>query len=188
MQDFTIHDVLDAVRSSVEYIGRTRGRCLRSEELEDLSQEIVYKVLKYIDSFNPEKSSLRTWVARISENCFKDTLRGFIRRQQTFTSYTREDMDGEYFLPAVEFAPGGQEADRELESAQSIERIEKTIDGLEENRRDLVSLLKEDMKPGKMAELIGCPPQTVYSLLHSARKALRKKLGGAFLAEYGIAS
>jgi RNA polymerase sigma-70 factor (ECF subfamily) len=156
-------------------------------DLEDLSQDIVYKVLKYIDSFNPGKSSLRTWVARISDNCFKDALRVFIRRQQTFTSYMREGMDGEYILPAVEFAPGGPEADAEIESAQSIERIEKAIDGLEEKRRHIVSLLEKDMKPGKMAELIGCPPETVYSSLHSARKVLRKKLGRDFLAEYGVA-
>ena len=188
MQNSTILEILDAVRSRVAFLGYTKGRCLCEDDLEDLSQDIILKVLKYIDSYNPEKSSLRTWVARITDNCFKDALGDFIRRRQTFTPYTREGADGEYILPTAELAPECWQSDSEIETDQCMERIYAAVESLGVNQRRVISLLDEGVKPGRMTELIGCAPQDVYNWLFRGRNALSKKLGKVFLSEYGIAS
>lgn len=44
------------------------------------------------------------------------------------------------------------------------------------------------MKPKKMAEQIGCTADAAATLLHRARKTLKRMLGTRFLAEYGIAA
>ena len=188
MQNSTILEILDAVRSRVAFLGYTKGRCLSEDDLEDLSQDIILKVLKYIDSYNPEKSSLRTWVARITDNCFKDVLGDFIRRRQTFTPYTREGADGEYILPTAELAPECWQSDSGIETDQCMAYIADAVGSLGVNQSRVISLLEEGIKPNRMAELIGCTPQDVYNWLCRGRKALGKKLGKCFLSEYGIAS
>lgn len=182
-------EIFNSVRCSVEIYGKANGYLLNAEDLEDLFQDAILKALKYSKSFNPAKSQAKTWASKIAGNCQKDAYKGLIKRYSTFQPYESRNWDGDEYIDSyVEFASGGDKADREVESNEALERIQNAIDSLHESARLIISLQLEGMKPKKMAEFIGCSADAASVLLCRARKALKKALGKAFLAEYGIVS
>lgn len=182
-------DIFETVRKSVEIYGVEGGGHLSEEDLEDLFQDTVLRILKYCKSFDPAKSSARTWASRIAGNCQKDAYMDVIRRQATFSPYTAQKQNGfEYILPAVRKADGGCHADSETESSESLEQISDAIVSLNENLRNAISLRLDGHTPKEIAELTGSTPGAAATLLCRARKSLRMKLGQDFLGDYGFAA
>ena len=184
-------EIFDSIRKSVEVFGKSKGRVLSAQDLEDIFQDSVYKALKYSASYNPAKSQPQTWGSRIARNCYVDAVQRNVKEQKWVSSLTVYDKDGkEIDQDSIsEYAADGcYDADSETESHEALNRIEMAIDSLSENYRFILSLQRKGMKPKKMAEEIGCPAGVVYTLLCRARKALKEELGWEFLAEYGIPS
>lgn len=182
-------EIFDAIRASVENYGKTRGRLLDAEDLEDLFQDSVLKALKYCGKFDPSKAQVKTWASRIAENGQKDAFKRVIKRRVASEPLEACNWDGdEYIDPHVMVAAGGCGAESEVESSEAMERILRAIDSLNENQRFILSLHRDGMKPRDMAELIGCTADAAATLLCRARKALKRALGRTFLAEYGIAA
>ena len=183
-------EIFESVRKSVEIYGKTAGRCLGPEALEDLFQDAVEKVLKYRDSYDPAKSKVTTWVNRIVANCQADAFRKYMRRSTHFVPIVCRDRKGdEYINPMAESAGAGFEAWQQAEMNEADELITKATDSLNENYRFAINLQREGLKPKQMAEIIGCTPDAAATLLCRARKALRKELGRNSPDDnYGIAA
>jgi RNA polymerase sigma factor (sigma-70 family) len=182
-------EIFDAMRTSVEIYGKTGGRLLTAEDLEDLFQDSILKALKYGGTFDSSKAQLKTWACRIAENARKDAVRKAFRRRVAFEPLESQNRDGDEYIDSdIELAAGGYGADYEVESSEALERIQRAIDSLNENHRFILSLQLDGMKPRHMAELIGCTADAAATLLFRARQALKKALGRTFLAEYGIAA
>ena len=50
------------------------------EDIEDMANEAIMKAWRSIDSYDPTKAKLSTWVSRIAVNCVKDTVGYRMRR------------------------------------------------------------------------------------------------------------
>ena len=113
-----------------------------------------------------------------------------MRRLDTFDPLESVNTKGdEYIDSGIEFAAGGYGADREIESKESVNRINSVVDSLPENQGYILSLsMNEGFKPRHMAEEIGCSAGAASTLLCRARKAVAKGLGRDFLAENGFAA
>ena len=182
-------EIFDAVRKSVEIYGKTGGRLLAAEDLEDLFQGSILKALKYRGSFDPSKARIKTWASRIAENVQRDAFKKIITHHTAYEPLESRNRDGDgYIDPKFELAAGGCGADCEVESGEAMERIRRAIDSLNENQRFILSLHLDGLKPRHMAERIGCTADAAATLLCRARKALKGALGRTFLAEYGIAA
>ena len=183
-------EIFESVRKSVEIYGKTGGRDLSAEELEDLFQDSILKALKYCGAFDASKSQAKTWAGRIAFNAQRDAFREHNKHVARFVrprGYRSEDeeIDNSSFFDNLH---GGYSADRGVEGSEAMDRIENAIGSLNENYQFIISLQLEGLKPKKMAELIGCTADAASTLLCRARKALKKVLGSSFLAEYGIAA
>lgn len=189
------NEIFDGIRKSVEVYGNTNGGELSAQDLEDIFQNSAYKALRYAGSFNPAKegkrASAKTYGSRIAQNCCKDAIQRYKRDQSMFTPFTTLNQDGDEIdedYNEAYAADGCYAADYEMESNEALDRINSAIASLSENYRLIILLQQNGVKPEKMAEEIGCPAGVVYTLLCRARKALKKKLGWEFLAQYGIPS
>lgn len=181
-------EVFESIRKSVEIYGKTGGRSLSAEDLEDLFQDSILKALKYCRTFDPSKSQVKTWAGRIAFNAQRDAFREHNKHNALFvhptTQFNEERLEGSYF----DMVAGGHLASHEVEGKEAMDRIMRAIGSLNENYQFIISLKSEGMTPRKMAKLIGCSASAAYTLLCRARKALKKVLGTEFLAEYGIAA
>ena len=188
-QTVSYQEIFDAVRTNVEIYGRTGGRLLDADDLEDLFQDSILKTLKYCGSFNPSRAQTKTWARRIAENCRKDAFKKVCKRRVAFVPLESQNWDGDEYIDSdIEFVAGGYGADREVESGEAMELIQRTIDSLSENYRFIISLHMDGMRPRHMAEFIGCTAEAATTLLCRARKALKRALGSSFLSDYGIAA
>ena len=182
-------EIFDTVRTNVEIYGRTGGRLLDTEDLEDLFQDSILKALKYCSTFDPSKAQVKTWTDRIAKNAQKDAFKKVIRHHVMFEPLESRDENGVDDTDAcITLAASGCWTDDEVESSEAMERIQRAIDSLPENQRFILSLHLEGMRPRHMAELIGCTADAAATLLCRARKALKRALGRTFLAGYGIAA
>ena len=183
-------EIFESVRKSVEIYGKTGGRLLDAEDLEDLFQDSILKALKYCGKFDPSKAQVKTWAEKDCRECPEGRIQ---RGHQAAARFVRprryrsedEEIDNSSFFDNL---PGGYSADRGVEGSEAMDRIENAIGSLNENYQFIISLQLEGLKPKKMAELIGCTADAASTLLCRARKALKKVLGARFLAEYGIAA
>jgi len=184
---FSYQEIFESVKTSVEIYGSTGGRLLSVEDLEDLFQDAILKVLRYHGGYDPGKSQLKTWAAVISRSAQVDAYKKRLKQLVMFVDPEQPceegaEPDGSFF----DRVPGGSQADLEVEGNEAMDRIMKAIDSLCENYRFVISLQLEEMKPQKMAEVIGCTADAAGTRLFRARNALLKRLGKPFLSEYGI--
>ncbi len=181
-------DIFDGIAAYVRVFATKGGKNWRNEDLEDLYQTACLKAIKYHESFKPSLSSPKTFGSRIAENCAKDALKAIARQRSTFSTMEWEDEDGKNFEPKVIAGYRGDEfeADADIRTKEIESYIEEKMDSLSENYRFILDLYRQELKPKKMAEKIGCTPGAAATLLCRARKALVKAFGEEFASEYGL--
>lgn len=103
--------------------GYVAGKLQNPQEAEDLVSEVFVKVYERLDSFDPKKASLSTWVYAITRN--------------TVIDYYRTRRQGAQF-PEVLVAEGDME--ETLAHADALERLATALEALEERQRDIVIL------------------------------------------------
>lgn len=178
-------EILEGAAKSVLCNGIKRG--MTREDMEDTFQDSCLKAWKYRGSYKPELSSPGTFGSRIAENCGKDKLEKVQRLKAHFSPMETRGKDGDDYVPMSIAGYRGDEyeADRELRTGEAIAFIESGMARLSENKRFILDLHLQGLKPKKMAEQIGCTPGAAATLLCRARKALARELGRAFLSEFG---
>ena len=183
-------EIMDAARKSCEVFARTGKWRMSAEDLEDLTQDTIYKVLGRWNTYDPTRSKLSTWVGVIAKSCYFDALKREMKRNALFTPLESYNRDGDEYIDSdIEFAASGYEADREVESKESLSRICNVVDSLPENQRYILKLhMDKGMKPKQMAEEIGCTANAAATHLCRARKIVKRRLGDDFLEENGIAA
>lgn len=203
-ESVSYQELFDAAKTNVEIYGKQNGWYMDENGQKDLFQNIVLKAIKYHGSFDPAKASPRTWINRIAGNIEKDALNEFIRRVmlpvernaeeetencQENTTEPKYQRRLESIRPDFERqASDCYAANREVETSEAKERIEKAIASLNKKYQEVISLQREGLKPQKMAERLGCSADAASTLLCRARKALKRELGASFLSECGMPS
>ena len=139
---------------------------LQDSDRDEVIAESVAKAWRRRDTYNPEKASLKTWVAQIARN----TLLDFLRR----TKGTGNDS-----APGAPVDEGrcGEPADSGIIGSETLERIQGAIDSLPESYSQVITLLSEGKGCAEIAEILGCSQNAAAIRCTRARKARMKKLG-----------
>jgi RNA polymerase sigma-70 factor (ECF subfamily) len=154
------HTDLDALfREHARYV----WRCLRhlgvaDADVDDVCQEVFITAQRKLPEFEG-RSSLRSWLYGIALRTASDHRRSaYVRRERAVSDPAELDE------PALGDSHARTEARHVLHSL---------LAALDQDRRDVVVLYEiEGFTMKEVAELVGCPLQTAYSRLYSARAAL----------------
>lgn len=158
-----------------ERLYRVAYRLVRNEEeAEDVAQEAFVKAYRSLDGF-AGRSSLMTWLYRITRNLALDHLRK--RKSHLHVSLDEEPPTGEGLalaerLPDPAASPTHLAADAEL-----FEVVRRELARLSDKHREVLELREfEAMSYQEIAEAVGCNVGTVMSRLYYARSELAERL------------
>jgi RNA polymerase sigma-70 factor (ECF subfamily) len=138
---------------------------------EEATQEIMETVWRKAALFDPQKSSVSTWIYRVARNRWIDLKR---RR--------REDMLGDEELASiVDLTPG---SDEQLDAAQREARVRAAMAALPPAQLELIQLaFFEGLSHTVIAQQTGLPLGTVKSRIRIAFTRLRRALEGYGMGE-----
>lgn len=139
------------------------------QDAEDLSQEVFVEIYKSISGFKGQ-SKLSTWIYRIAVTKSLELIR--YRKRKKRVGFFQAVSDEHFDSPDYFNHPGVL-----LENKERTQTLFKKIDELPENQRISFVLHKIEHMPHKeIAEIMNLSISAVESLLHRARKNLKKKL------------
>jgi RNA polymerase sigma-70 factor, ECF subfamily len=143
---------------------------------EDLMQEVFLRVIKGADGYQ-RQAKFTTWLYTIARNlCVDASRRGKHRKAQSLDApINREESEGQTLLDVV--ADRGPAIDRKVIGKELHGRMQAAISHLSEDQRE-VFLMREflDMPFKDIAEVVGCPENTVKSRMRYALEKLREEL------------
>lgn len=134
----------------------------RDDLVEEVLNDTLLVVWQRADSFDG-RSRLSTWIFGIA---YRKALKALSRLD--------EPADDE---PADEAADTGPGPEQTLGLAQLRQRLRRAMAELSPEHRAVVELCYfHDMAHGEIAEVVGCPPETVKTRMFYARRRLRSLL------------
>ena len=135
-------------------------------DADDLVQAALERALKARDQWAPG-TRLDSWMMRIVRNCWIDEVRSRARRARTF-------------VPEEEGAGIGSEAHREIETRAELHDVERAMNNLSADQREVIALvLVEGLAYREAADLLDIPIGTLTSRLTRGRQALAQMLEAA---------
>jgi RNA polymerase sigma-70 factor (ECF subfamily) len=147
------------------------------EDSEDAAQEVFITVHHSLSSFK-ETASLSTWLYRIAVNRSIDLIRKKKRKKRfaPVKSLLGLEEEGKE-VPA----PEDENPQENLEQLERMDILQGAIDALPDNQRIAFTLGKCDgMGNKEIANIMELSLASVESLMHRAKRNLRKKLYGYF--------
>jgi RNA polymerase sigma-70 factor, ECF subfamily len=143
---------------------------------EDLLQEVFLRVVKGVDAYE-RQAKLTTWLYTIARNlCVDQSRRQKHRKAASLDEhFDGEEGDGGSLLDVVPDRGAG--TDRKAISRELRSKLEAAIGGLSDDQRE-VFILRElhDMPFKEIADVVGCPENTVKSRMRYALEKLREQL------------
>ena len=137
-------------------------------DAEELAQDTFLKAFSHIDSYDPNKASLSTWLCRIAYRLTLDFLK---RRRPPIVSIE----DSEVWQTDI----SDEQLESELSSGREerIQRLQEIIDELPDEERLLLTLYYfEDRPLTEIAYITGIEPGPLANRLYRTRKKLLLKL------------
>lgn len=157
-------DTTTAFLDSFEGYGKSIYRYIyirvgyRREVAEDLTQDVFEKVWKYRESFDPERSSMKTWIYTIARN--------------TVTDFYRKKRE-EHSLPEVEGV--GERDVPDLEKDEKLEIVLGHMKSMSDGDREILMLRYiEDMDLQEVADIIGKSYTSTKVAIHRAVNRLKE--------------
>ena len=154
----------------------------RSDEADDLAQEVFLRVYRTRKRYHPQ-AKFSTWLFTIANNLALNALRS--RRRKPAVSLPAQESGplgarpAEQLLAARSPAPGQRLQQQELAAI-----IRTALESLNERQRLAVVLHKfEEMNYAEISEVMGLSTKAVKSLLSRARAALRNALQAQLAAD-----
>ena len=169
------------------------------EDFEDLAGEVIYRACRSYGRFDPEKSSLKTWVSRIALNCVKDALDYRMKRfglSEPMYSENSKD-DDEYnkvetsdskkgFDTSVWYLVSEYSADKDINQKEFEEEVMGKVGKLSDKNQKFFSMLvEEELTPKEMAEREGCTANAASKRIWDIRQALKAAIAGT-AREFGL--
>jgi RNA polymerase sigma-70 factor, ECF subfamily len=154
------------------YVGQVirfvSGLGVAQEEKDDAVQEVFVAVYKSLPSFRGE-AQLSTWIYRIAARHVA-RLASRRRFRDMLASVLWREMKDE---PSA--IPSHHEVEGSAERSSELELLDRMLDKLSPKKRTALVLFEiEGLPVEQVAEIVGCPVNTVWSRLHHARAELTK--------------
>ena len=141
------------------------------QDAEEATQDVFVKVHEKRASFQ-EKSSLKTWIYRITVNQCLDVLKA--RKRQKRSSFFQSIFGGENTTERE--VPDFNHPGVQLEDKETLEALYRRIDGLPDNQKTAIILkYLDDLPQREIAEIMQLSVKAVESLLMRGKQNLEKK-------------
>lgn len=128
---------------------------------EDLTQEIFVSVIRSLYAYNPQKSSFRTWLYKVSNSRIIDAKRKF--------SPNEVQIDETDLYIDLDFS-------ETLHNRVLLEKIEESIGEQSSDIQRIIRLhLYSDMTFKEISEIMDLPEATVKTKFYRAIKKIRKE-------------
>lgn len=148
------------IAATVRYV---LGPC---DDLEDVIQNVFFEIFRSVPRYKGE-SQLSTWMYRIAVNVSMQHIRKLKRTRQRETSTSEVAMDRRSKVD-----PLGRLEDREI-----LRKLYQILSTVGTKKRTVYILYELNGLPvEQIAEIVGCPTNTVKSRLFHARREVMKKL------------
>lgn len=145
-------------------------------DVDDVVQDVFMVVHRQLGGFRGE-ASVATWLYRITANVVRDRRRR--DRWRRFFSGLGTDVAAR--LPS----PGATPIET-VEQRETIRRVYRVLDGMNERYRTLIVLFEIERLSGEeIAGLTGIRPGTLWVVLHRARAQFEKRLARLMQDEEG---
>ena len=181
MSALTETELIQAVRSrrregQTEMVGRYAERVFAMivrqvpdvMDAQELTQDTFMRAFDHIDSYDPHKASLSTWLCRIAYRLTLDFLK---RRRPMIVSI--EDSK----VWQTDISDEALEAELSTGREENIERLRTLIDQLPDDERMLLTLYYfEDRPLTEIAYITGVEAKPLANRLYRTRKKLYKQL------------
>ncbi len=153
-------------RAHAPYVAAFLGRMgARRQDMQDAVQE-VFLVAHQRGGFVPGAARPTTWLCEIALRVWWSARRRDGRRSAEIAS-------ADAGVDALSDVPG---ADDQLEAASAAQRVQRCLEGLDEEHRAVLVLFElQDESTDDIASILGIPLGTVHSRLHHARKKFRAR-------------
>jgi len=148
------------------------GRGLRAHlESQDILQAVLLKAFQRIDQFQrADAGSLMAWLARIAENEIRDQADHHRRQRRDPARVCRTEGAADHLADQVRSLVSG------LVFNETLRRIERALDELEEPHREVIVLrMFEELSFQEIGERLGRSPDACRMLLARALTALSLK-------------
>jgi RNA polymerase sigma-70 factor (ECF subfamily) len=149
-----------------------------NEDAEEITQDVFIQVYSAIDKFD-QRSSLKTWIYRITINKCLDFIKHKNSKKRFFIFGSKSQNDNDY-LNASHFEHPGIL----LENKEKAEVLYGVINELTENQKTAFILSKMDgLSNPEISEIMQLSISSVESLIFRAKATLKEKLAHKF-SEY----
>jgi len=144
-------------------------------QAEDVTQETFLRLVKGADAYE-RQAKFTTWLYTIARNLCVDASRRGKHRKAASLDAPIGDEDGSATLLDL-VADGGAAVDRQAQSRELAVRLRQAIEALPDEQREIF-LLREvaDLQFNEIANVVGCPENTVKSRMRYALEKLREAL------------
>ena len=140
----------------------------RSEDAEDLTQEVFIKVFRTLRSYDPAQGKFTTWINRIARNHLVDHYR---RTRSDRVTSTLDDQ-----MPITDHSSSGHPAGG-VESRERREILQAGLGHLSPDLREAVILRDlQDLDYAEIAQILEVPKGTVKSRINRGRLELARVL------------
>lgn len=181
MSDLTEIEIVESVRKGrregqTEMVGRYAERIFAMivrqvpdvMDAQELTQDAFMRAFDHIDSYDPRKASLSTWLCRIAYRLTLDFLK---RRRPMIVSI--EDSK----VWQTDISDDALEAELSTGREERIEQLQKVINDLPDDERMLLTLYYfEDRPLTEIAYITGIDAKPLANRLYRTRKKLFQKL------------
>ena len=181
MRALTETEILEAVRrgrreGQTEMVGRYAERVFAMivrqvpdmMDAQELTQDAFLRAFDHIDSYDPNKASLSTWLCRIAYRLTLDFLK---RRRPMIVSI--EDTK----VWQTDISDEAIEAELSTGREERIEQLREVIDDLPDDERMLLTLYYfEDRPLTEIAYITGIEAKPLANRLYRTRKKIYKQL------------
>ena len=168
--------VFDAYYADVHGLAYTLLR--NAQDAEDVTQDVFLRVYKALPSYQAERATLRTWLARIVVNaCQTHRRRNFLRNLWRRAQVGDDEALGDEHAPElVEMSLWGAPEEYVLQ-AEIRQTISDVLAKLRFEHRAVVILhYYRNLSCQEIADVVGCPEGTVRSRLYYARRMVKAHL------------
>lgn len=137
-----------------------------SSQVNDLTQEVLFKVFRHLPYFK-EESSFSTWLHRIILNTLKNHFRSISTQDVLSVEYVYEDLVSTNLSP-----------EHQLINIELGEQVESALSRLSAELKSCYGMhVFEGQSYDEIAKAMGCPIGTVRSRIFRARKLMIDYVG-----------
>ena len=181
MSVLTETEMLEAVRrgrreGQTEMVGRYAQRVFAMVarqvtdvmDAQELTQDAFLRAFDHIDSYDPNKASLSTWLCRIAYRLTLD----FLKRRRPMIVSIEDNKIGQ-----TDMSDEAMDAELSTGREERIEQLQEAIDELPDDERMLLTLYYFEERPlTEIAYITGIEAKPLANRLYRIRKKLYKQL------------